>query len=284
MIFFTKIFIITCCMCLAASSLPAQELGEQIERLAPPKAAPPPGTRSDLDRQADEDLRKKQMHRGERDKSLLPPEEPFSVHRNRKLLQEAIAPHNRSLMFELSLHLTSTSVRADRKSYATDPSVHFNIFYRYQKKKYLDKTGPWFGLRMAPFSGSGFHKNKFGSYGLTYLGPMIGVGKIGLIPLREEGEVRSDASLDTKIPSISGWLIGTGIAAVSKSGRSTDNNPAGDSDFNSKGIGFDGPGLWFEARYIKILYGALGYNLIIGVQSGKQKEFFYTGIGISGWD
>jgi len=90
--------------------------------------------------------------------------------------------------------------------------------------------------------------------------------------------------METKIPSTSGWLLGAGIAGVSKSGRPTEDNPPADSDFASKGIAFDGAGLCVEGRYIKILYGALGYNLIVGVQTGRNKEFLYTGIGISGWD
>jgi hypothetical protein len=258
---------------------------QRIERLDQPKAVPPPGSDpSDLESQAEDDLRRKQQQRKERDQSLLPPEPPYSLQRAKNLKKEALTPHDRSFMFELSFHLTTAAVRGDRTRYTSDPAVHFNLFYRHDAKNRSDKTGPWFGFRLAPFSGSGFHKQKFGSYGLTYFGPMVGVGKIGLIQTKENGPVRSDKNEDINIPSTSGWLIATGVAAVSKMGRSTEEDPPKDSDFSSQGVAIDGSGIWLEARYIQILYGALGYNAILGIQTGKNKEFLYAGFGVSGWD
>ncbi len=289
MIFLSKILIFTCGTTLgAAPCLFAQGGSEQptkIERLDQPKAAPPPESNSDeLKAQAEEDLRRKQMQRGKREQSLLPPEPLYSLQRQKNLMDDALIPRDRSLMFELAFHLTTVAARDDRRRYVSDPAVHFNLFYRHDAKNHADKIGKWFGFRMAPFTGSGYHKKKFGSYGLTYFGPMIGVGKIGLMPTKETGTTRSNESIAPKIPSASGWLIGAGFAAVSKIGRSTEEDPPTDSDFSTKGATFDGSGFWVEGRYINILYGAVGYNLIVGVQTGRNKEFVYTGIGVTGWD
>ena len=289
MTFLTKILIVTCSTSLgAATSAFAQEQeakSSRIERLEQPKATPPPGSSSeDLESQAEEDLRRKKLQRGEREQSFLPPEPAYSLQRKKNLQKEALIPHDRSLMFELAFYLTTVAVRDDRKRYVSDPSVHFNLFYRHDAKNRVDKIGPWFGFRMAPFSGSGYHNKKFGSYGLTYFGPMIGVGKIGLMPTKEVGAVRSNENTETSIPSTSGWLVGGGFAAVSNVGKTTDDNPASGSDFDTKGATFDGTGFWIEGRYIKILYGAFGYNLTLGVQTGRNKEFIYAGIGASGWD
>lgn len=287
--FLTKILVFTCSTSLIGSieghAQGEQDQSQTIERLDQPKAAPPPGSSSsDLESQAEEDLKRKQKQRSERDQSLLPPEQPYSLQRKKNLKKEALTPHDRSIMIELAFHLTTAAVRGDRSRYVSDPAVHFNIFYRHDAKNRSDKTGPWFGFRLAPFSGSGFHKQKFGSYGLTYFGPMIGIGKIGLLQTKEDGPVRSDKNEEANIPSTSGWVIGTGIAAVSKMGRSTEENPPKESDFSSQGVAFDGSGIWIEARYLKILYGALGYNAILGIQTGRNKEFLYAGFGVSGWD
>jgi hypothetical protein len=289
MIFFTKILIVTYCISFGAASLvygqQAPDQPSKIERLEVPKALPPPGSSAeDLEAQAEEDLRRKKAERGERENALLPSEPAYSLQRQKNLMKEALIPHDRSLMMELAFYLTTASVRGDRKRYVSDPSVHFNLFYRHDAKKRNDKIGPWVGFRIAPFTGSGFHQNKFGSYGITYFGPMIGVGKIGVIPTKELGTVRSNQSNELTIPSTNGWLVGGGFAAVTKSGKTTDDNPPIDSDFRTRGATYDASGFWIEGRYIKILYGAIGYNLTIGVQTGRGKEFFYAGVGASGWD
>ncbi len=289
MTFLSKILIVTCCSIFCeATFVFAQQATDQpskIERLGVPRAAPPPGSSAaDLEAQAEEDLRRKKTERGERENELLPTEPAYSLQRQKNLMKEALIPHDRSLMVELAFYLTTATVRGDRKRYVSDPSVHFNLFYRHDAKNRNDKIGPWAGFRIAPFTGSGFHQNKFGSYGITYFGPMVGVGKIGVIPTKEVGAVRSNQSTELTIPSTNGWLVGGGFAAVTKSGKTTDDNPPIDSDFRTRGATYDASGFWIEGRYIKILYGAIGYNLTFGIQTGRGKEFFYAGVGASGWD
>jgi hypothetical protein len=254
-----------------------------IERLEPPKAAPPPGS-VDSEADADEDLRRKRDQRREREKSLVPPEPPYELQRRKKLLKEALIPRTRALMFEVSGVAGTVSTRGDRERYSAEPTSHFNIFYRYDAKNRDGKIGPWYGLRLAPFAGSGFHKKSPGHYGLTYFGPMIGVGKIDPAQSQDGESLRTEQESEVKIPASSGWVVGTGLAAVSRTGKSNEEQPDPDSDFTPEGIAFDSPGLWLEARYISILYGALGYNVIFGIQTGTGKEFIYAGIGFAGWD
>ncbi len=288
MTFLSKILIVTCGTAFCTAQCLFAQAGQPpttIERLEQPKATPPPGSDADdLEAQAEEDLRRKQKQRGEREQSLLPDEPPYSLQRQKNLMKEALIPHDRSLLIELAFHLTTAAVRNDRQRYVSDPTVHFNLLYRHDAKNHSDKIGPWYGFRLAPFTGSGYHKKKFGSFGLTYFGPMIGVGKIGLMPTKETGAVRSSESVEAKIPSASGWLIGAGFAAVAKAGKSTEETPPKDSDFTTRGATIDGAGFWIEGRYIKIVYGAVGYNLIVGLQMGRNKEFIYSGIGVTGWD
>lgn len=253
-----------------------------IERLEPPKSVPPPGM--DEGESAQDDLLRKRQQRRDRDKSLEPPEIPYGLQQRRKLLKEALIPKDRSLVFEVSVVAGTLVTHTGREGYTFDPTSHFNLFYRYDAKHKDGKTGPWFGFRLAPFAGTGFEKKRPGTYGLTYFGPMIGVGKINPASTQEGTELRAAKEEDVKIPSLNGWLLGAGLAAVSKNGRSNDEDPESTSDFASKGVAFDTPGLWIEGRYLKILYGAVGYNVIFGVQTGKDKEFIYSGIGFSGWD
>ena len=136
------------------------------------------------------------------------------------------------------------------------------------------------------FFGNGFYQSHPGSYGLTYFGPMIGVGKID--PLSSEagssktGEGTGSGAEKTRASS-EGWLLSGGIAAVSSQGRSVwPQDPS--SDFLTKGVSLDVPGVWLEIRNMHVVLGAVGINLLAGVQTGKDKAFFYTGIGIAGWD
>jgi hypothetical protein len=147
------------------------------------------------------------------------------------------------------------------------------------------RIGLWYGARVAPFVGGGFYKDKPGNYGLTYFGPMIGVGKIDPVP-EDEGQARaSSADGEIDIPSASGWVVTAGIAAVTRAGKNSDpTNKGSDNDFETKGTTFDAPGAWLEARYLHILYGAIGLDGIAGVQTGRGKLFVYGGIGVAAWD
>lgn len=269
---------------LASSSHRVYAQGNtSIERLTPPKAAPPPGS-NDRRQDADTDLEQKREQRRLRDKSLQPAPTPYSLALRKELEKETTIPRDKALMFETSLVAGTVMTRGDRERYTAEPTTHFNISYRYDAKARAGKAGPWFGFRLAPFTGSGFHKKRPGSYGLTYFGPMIGLGKIDLVLPGESRSAGTQTISEPKIPVTDGWSLSTGIAAVSRSGRQNEGAEDSSNDFSTKGVAFDGPGLWLEARWLRILYDSFGYNVIAGIQTGKDKEFIYVGMGAAGWN
>lgn len=270
------------CLTVTPGTLHAQTQNG-VEKLEPPKPAPPPGA-ADTSSDAEEDLRRKREQRRSREQSLEPPEPPYNLQRRKKLLKESLIPRDRALMFEVSAVAGTVSTRGDRERYSAEPTSHFNVFFRYDAKNKNGKIGPWYGLRLAPFAGSGFHKKRPGHYGLTYFGPMIGIGKIDPAQTQDGASLRTENESEVKIPATGGWVIGTGLAAVSRTGKTNDEQPDPASDFTAKGVAFDSPGLWIEGRYLRILYGAFGFNFILGIQSGSGKEFLYGGVGFAGWD
>ncbi len=255
----------------------------QIEGLEPPKPARPPAV--DADEEAEADLEKKREDRRRRDRLNRPPPTPYKQKQEKALLKETLTPHERWLLIELSLVFCGAQTSGDRQGYTCEPTVHFNGFVRKGGREKDGKVGLWYGGRLAPFGGGGFFKDKPGNYNLTYIGPMIGVGKIDPVP-EDEGHARAaSADGEIKIPSASGWVVTTGIAAVTRSGKNSDpTNRDGDNDFETKGLHFDAPGLWAEARYLRVQFGAVGFDAFAGVQTGREKLFVYGGLGAAAWD
>ncbi len=255
----------------------------QIEGLKPPKPAKPPAV--DQDRETDADLEKKRNDRRRRDRLDRPLPTPYKEKQEKALLKETLSPHERRLLLELSLVFCGAQTSGARQGYTCEPTVHFNGFVRKGGKEKDGKVGLWYGGRMAPFGGGGFLNNKPGNYNLTYIGPMIGVGKIDPVP-EDEGQPRAaSADGEINIPSASGWVVSAGIAAVTRAGKNSDpTNRDDDNDFETKGIHFDAPGAWLEARYLRVQFGAVGFNVLAGVQSGKEKLFVYGGAGFAAWD
>jgi hypothetical protein len=161
----------------------------------------------------------------------------------------------------------------------TDPTSHFNIFWNRRKTTknarpssvYESAVNVWYGFRLAPFTGSGFYKGVPATFAFTYFGPSIGVGRLN--------RVNADAT-----GTMSGWLMTSGVAAQSRLSRvDPSKRDEVDGEFNPRGFAFDAPGLWMEARYLHISYGALGLNGVAGVQFGRKKFFLYGGLGAAFW-
>ncbi len=250
------------CLVLLSAILLAQG---GIEPLGAPKPARPPRVKSD-DVQGD-DLEKKRAESDRRDQGQAPKALTPDEKRALALEQEAVKPRPRRFLAEVSLLLGTAATNGDKSGYTVDPTSHFDAFTRRSEAARF-----WYGLRIAPFAGTGYYKGKPGTYGLTFFGPMIGVGKIDPLP-----PGRGDGT----VAAVSGWLVTGGLAALAKSGRTetAEKNVRG-SDFSTrKGAMIDGTGLWMEARYLKVLYGALGVDTVVGVQTGRQRQLFYAGIG-----
>ena len=265
---------------------PSSQTSGLIEGLSPPPPAAPPII--DEDKQSEQDLRRMRSHR-RRKKAEETPDPPSYTERLEKALdREAQAPHPKKFFLEMSLLFTNASTTASRQGYTSEPTVHFNAAWQVtnEKPQAANTAKLWIGVRAAPFFGNGFYQSHPGGYGLTYFGPMIGVGKVDPLPPETgspiKGEVRGNGTDKTRVSS-EGWLLSGGIAAVTRQGRSAwPQDPS--SDFHSRGVGLDVPGVWLEIRNMHVVLGAVGINLLAGIQTGKDKAFFYAGIGIAGWD
>jgi hypothetical protein len=246
-----------------------------------PAVAPP---RLDTDDQLEDDLQRKREERHKREREDRKEGPSPAAKRRMSLLKDTLVHHERWFMTEWSLVGATALTSGDKEGYTVDPTVHMNLFLRRDPSHADGRVGLWYGARVAPFAGTGFYKKKPGAYGSTYFGPMIGVGKIDPVP--EDGVARADpASGEIEIPSADGWVLTTGVAAVSRLGHSDSADPQDKhNDFVDKGVVFDAPGLWAEARFLRILYGAAGFDLFLGVQTGDQKIFVYGGIGAAAWN
>ncbi len=238
----------------------------QIEDLAPPRPQAPP---QDLRRDAETDLEAKRTDRARRDVESAPAESTPAQTRRKSLSAETLAERPLDLLFELSIVLGAAVTDGDKGGYTVDASSHATLALRHGSAP-AGGTDLFYGARIAPFSGSGYFKGKPGRYGLTFFGPMVGVGKIDPVP--PQGG------------PFSGWLVSGGYAALSKAGQSRTAAPDRESDFTSKGIAFEWPGgLWLEARWLRVLYGALGYDLVFGVQTGRERSLLYGGVAVAAW-
>ncbi len=255
----------------------------QIESLDPPPAAKPP--RLDENQENQDNLEKKRRERHRREDEARPPSVPYAEQRQAGLLKDTLTPHERSMMLEVSLLGCGLYTRVPREGYTCNVTSHFNAFFRYQGRTRDGRVGLFYGGRLAPFSGTGFYNSQPGVYGLTYFGPMIGVGKIDPVPEDEGGARASRSDGELQIPSASGWVVTTGLAAVNRLGHSAEPGPLDEkNDFQSKNVYYDRPGLWVEARYLRILYGALGFDGVFGAQAGRGKVFVYGGIGVAAYN
>lgn len=254
--------------CLTAPLL-STILAQGIAPPGDPTPAPPP--RVDAEDVLGADLERMDAARSQREAASAPKPPTPNEKRVKSLERETYAKRPRRVLAEVSLLFGTAVTSGDKSGYTVDPTSHFNAFVR----KTSD-TSLWYGLRIAPFAGTGYYKRKPGTYGLTFFGPMIGVGKIDPVPA-----ARGTAAEEP----VTGWLVTAGIAALNKSGRSeTAERSERFSDLSAKkGVLIDGTGLWTEARYLRVLYGALGVDAVFGIQTGRGRQLIYGGIGAGGY-
>lgn len=267
----------------ADTPTPTTSPAPEILDLSAPTPQKPPRPADD-NATDDENLERKRRQRHRRARDDQPAPVPYAKKREESLRQDTLLARPRAWMIEVAPVISTAETHGEREGYAVDPNIHIGVFYRHDAAKKDGKTGLWYGARVAPFIGTGFQKNRPGAFGLTYFGPMIGLGKIDPVAQDDGSPKATSATGELEIPSASGWLVSGGFAAVTKLSRSEDtelDDPS--SDFVSKGVAFDGPGAWLETRYLKILYGGFGWSFVVGVQAGREKYFYYGGGGASFW-
>jgi hypothetical protein len=286
---------VLCTAAPAAAQSKKRQPPVTIEGLAPPKAARPPRLQEDEEgeehtaREAEterqlEKKRKRRQKQRDRDRDGKVDE---AAKRKASLLEEALRPRERAFLLELALVGGSALTDGQRSGYSLDPNVHVNAFYRLGSERTSDQITPWIGFRIAPFTGTGYFKGRPGRYGLTYFGPMIGLGRIA--PVSEDtgtgDRPATGTAGDRELPVVTGFAATFGISAVASLGKreaeATGKEPA--DDFQTRGVKFDAPGAWAELRYFRIHFGATSADFLLGLQSGQSKAWIYGGIGFGGW-
>ncbi len=234
--------------------------------------------------EADDEIQSRIDRRKEEDQKNIP--DPGKK-RLEKLNEETLKPRPMNLVVSVAIMYPQLTVGGPRKRYVPDLTSHALMGYRLSQEKPPEVWQMWIGGRVAPFSGTGVHKAISGRFGLLYLGPAIGLGRITQGILSEgfnpaaEGGGESDYAFSTRFASI----VWCGIAAVSRSSHTIDpaeEAPPGDLD--QARFAFDTPGAWVELHLTQVFFGALGWNFHLGSQWGEQKLFNYIGVGFSGWN
>jgi hypothetical protein len=245
-----------------------------------PQAAPPP--RETLD-QFDRDLENKKNQRESRERrEQRKKEKQQKILTKKEIFQEAIKPRERFMLMEIALVSPTVLTSGDREGYTSELNTHFNLLFRHNGRQSDGKRGLWYGFRMAPFTGTGIYKGVHGNYGFVYFGPMIGVGTLDAMPQdRGRDEIRKE---NATVPVITGWVASFGLAGQSRQNGMDDADQGKvDDEFTEKGFHFDAPGAWLELRHLRVYHGALGLNFNFGIQTGREKQFIYAGVGVGGW-
>jgi hypothetical protein len=266
----------------AAASAQAIELPE------PPRAAPPPldpdyydpDTGDALDRR-EFDLRQKREDRKKRDRDLEKPQPTPDDKKAKALAAEAVLPRPERFLFAANLiaPMISTS-GGQRKSYTAEITGEFNGLWRPSEDK-TERWRPWIGGHLGAFTGAGKQESTVGRYGFTYFGPIVGVGKFDLAPASLTGEASSDAGGSEVKLTRSGYLLAVGAMMVSKRSYVPGGNDDAASDFEDTNARFES-GVYGEAMFFKIKYGALCYQLVVGGQTAVGKSFIWFGGGMGG--
>jgi hypothetical protein len=243
----------------------------QILLPPPPRVLPPPQS-EDSGRELEEQTRQKREEREKRERELRPPPPSPTEKRNQQLLEETLKPRPTRVVMEVSVVLPRIVARDPGRDYLADVTSHFQVFWRPSNSE-ASAWQFWTGLRAASFAGSGWQNNVPGRFGFFYFGPMVAVGKFSLVP-KDRGEAEDSWF------ARHGTILSAGISAQSRIGRPWGDAPG--EDFTTKGVGFDPPGAWIEARWITVHFGGLGLSGFVGAQAGRNKQFLWTGVGFSG--
>lgn len=244
-----------------------------------PKAKPP---RNRSREEVDADIDERRQKRNKDEEKSIPAPTPSGVVRDQKLREEAVADRPMALSITASLVLSKVLTSKTRKDYSSEPSVIIHAYGRDPERAKSDDVQPFYGLRLANFTGSGVYKGIPGRFGYLYFGPMIGLGKISLGE-KDLGVTSTTAARPPSSYKRSGYLVATGLALQSRFASTPIGMEPPSDDLNDKPLAFDAPGLWAEAHFLNVYYGAVAANILTGVHLGKGKIFFYLGVSTGGW-
>ena len=184
-----------------------------------------------------------------------------------------------------SFTLPQVTVRSPRSEFSSQPTTHVKSAWRItdREPEWMDM---WLGLRIAPFSGTGFFNDVPARYAYTYFGPSFGIGRhyIPQPPKRSRTNRRQVTHQVTRTFPDHGWMLDGGISAVSRKVAMDPSNKIPGKDFEtSEGITTDGLGLWFEYTYLDFASPAISSNYSVGVQQNVGKIFIWISVALGGW-
>ena len=232
-----------------------------------------------------EALRKRREQRLLEEKAMAPKVPTAMEKQEEALKEEGAKPRPFNFMAAIDFVYPKITVSGDRKDYTADPTAHHYGLFRFSGEGNDGGATAWIGYRIASFSGSGAHEGTYGRYGFTYIGPMIAVGKFSS-GARSVGQTDSDSDEDSsgdELGSRHGLMLGVGMSARVSNGTTANATEDPPDDLRSQSGVFDSPGLNAQLEYIHVLYGAVGINYVAGAQIGKGKNFYWAGIGVSGF-
>ncbi len=247
-------------------------LQAQIALPPPPVAEPPPSLPDSKD-----PIQKRRLEREEKKSEAKKKIEAESIARKSQDAADkakAEAQEKRPFygFFDLSLLKPAAAVSGSRSNYTCDMTTHISTYLRMFFDKDPSVVQGWFGVRVAPFGGFGTQNKVTARFAMTFLGPAIAVGKVGM----------PDDPLNDN-PKRFAWLWSGGVAAISKLSRDDETFKGAPSDFQGSGWAYESPALWSEVRWTRITRGALGFGVITGVQTASGKTFYYAGLSASGF-
>lgn len=185
----------------------------------------------------------------------------------------------------INLAITKAFVDSPRSDFSSDVTTHFSSYWRLTTSE--DK-GFWLGFRMAPFSGTGLIHGIPGRFTYTYIGPIFGIGRMGLHEPVEDDPKKAltyEKRKELLTPNSQfGWFLLGGFSVVARKTSLDPSNKVPARDFGSpKGVATDGSGLWLEYLYVNMITPGLSVNYSIGLQTGVGKKFLWLGIALGGW-
>jgi len=266
---------------IVLADLAEAQKSSPIEIPEPPVADIPPPF--DYKKENTRILEKKQEERGKREEKFKPPEKEPTIERNKKLLNEMIAPRPDRAVLTTSIVYPLSFVSGPRSEYVFEPSTVFNAYWRLSDDKNDGRMFIWTGFRLASFAGTGIYKNVAGRFGFSYFGPMIGVGKIEPAP----ASLPSDAEKPGTNPGSFlapryGAFFAMGVSGTSQSAELSGNRDEPGGDLEEKPFGYEAPGAWMEGLFTTIHFGAVVVNALVGVHVAEGKNLVYFGAGIGG--
>lgn len=254
-------------------------LAPEPEPIDPPSPDPEQGNR---------DLQRLRKRRKKREGTGL---SKFGYYRKKRNLELGKAAGKKGpyrFMTQTSIVLPTILAQGPRSNYTSELTTHISAVMRFSDKNPFSQH-TWWGIRIAPYAGTGTYKETAGRYNFFNFGPMFGIGSINRSGLIEEKESKSKPknrpnAVGKNIPKTTAWFLMGGIAAHTRIVEVDPTDEVADKEMNTTNKPeLDGPGIWAEFTYANIYFGSLGVHYMAGVQIGEEKVFLWLGVGAGGW-